>query len=67
MDADGGGAVARTGAQLARQTVMFDIEQQADYWRQGAQEDWDAGQALVERGYLRHGLFFVHLALEKIL
>jgi len=37
------------------------------YWRDGAVEDWEIAQELIERGRTRHGLFFVHLSLEKLL
>ncbi len=37
------------------------------YWRKSAEEDWSVGGTLVSSGKIRHGLFFVHLALEKIL
>lgn len=46
---------------------MIDIEKQVDYWRKGAEEDWEVGKELMQSGRIRHGLFFVHLALEKIL
>lgn len=46
---------------------MMDVEKHVAYWRDGAQEDWDAAQELVRRGRTRHGLFFAHLALEKSL
>jgi HEPN domain-containing protein len=46
---------------------MIDLQKQIDYWRIGAQEDWEVASDLVERGKPRHGLFFAHLALEKIL
>ena len=46
---------------------MIDVERHIIYWREGSQEDWVVGQELVERGRIRHGLFFVHLALEKVL
>jgi len=45
----------------------MDVEKQVDYWRSGGQEDIAAAEALVSKGYLRHGLFFAHLAIEKIL
>ncbi|MBN2452489.1 MAG: HEPN domain-containing protein [Lentisphaeria bacterium] len=47
--------------------MMMDIQKQVAYWRHGAVEDWDVGIGLVEQGKIRHGLFFVHLALEKLL
>ena len=46
---------------------MVDIEKQIDYWRQGSVEDWEVAVQLVKDGKSRHGLFFAHLALEKIL
>ena len=46
---------------------MIDIAKQIAYWRDGAQEDWTVARELVDRGRNRHGLFFAHLALEKIL
>jgi HEPN domain-containing protein len=45
----------------------IDIEKQVAYWRASAEEDWDVGRSLVEQGKTRHGLFFLHLALEKVL
>jgi HEPN domain-containing protein len=46
---------------------MIDTEKQVTYWRDGAAEDWEIAQELIERGRTRHGLFFVHLSLEKLL
>jgi HEPN domain-containing protein len=46
---------------------MIDIAQQVHFWRDGAQEDLTVVQELLERGRIRHGLFFMHLALEKLL
>ena len=45
----------------------MNVEKQIEYWRTGANEDWDVGADLVTRGKTRHGLFFLHLALEKTL
>jgi HEPN domain-containing protein len=42
-------------------------EKQVVYWRESAEEDWEVGRSLVQQDKTRHGLFFVHLALEKIL
>jgi HEPN domain-containing protein len=47
--------------------MMVDIEKQISYWRNGSSEDWAVAKELVERGRIRHGLFFAHLALEKAL
>lgn len=46
---------------------MVDVEKQVSYWRTSAREDWAVGRALVQQQRARHGLFFVHLALEKVL
>ena len=46
---------------------MLDIEKQVAYWCDGAAEDWQVAQDLIGRKQTRHGLFFVHLALEKLL
>lgn len=46
---------------------MVDIKKAIEYWRQGAREDWELAGDLVERGKSRYGLFFAHLALEKLL
>ena len=46
---------------------MVDVKKQIEYWRQGSTEDWDVAIRLVKGGKSRHGLFFAHLALEKVL
>jgi HEPN domain-containing protein len=46
---------------------MIDIQKQIAYWQNGASEEWDLAQDLVKRNKTRHGLFFAHLALEKLL
>jgi HEPN domain-containing protein len=46
---------------------MINIKKQIDYWKKGAEEDLPVGIKLVEEGSIRHGLFFIHLAFEKIL
>ena len=45
----------------------INIVKQVAFWRESAAEDWDVGRDLVKRGKTRHGLFFLHLALEKML
>lgn len=47
--------------------MPIDVAKQVAYWRSSAEEDWEVGCDLVSRGKSRHGLFFIHLALEKIL
>lgn len=46
---------------------MVDIAKQIAFWRDSAKEDWDVAKQLVDNERTRHGLFFAHLALEKIL
>ena len=47
--------------------MNIDVEKQVAYWRKGAEEDWEVGADLVKRRKTRHGLFFIHLAIEKLL
>ncbi len=47
--------------------MTIDIQKQIKYWQHGAVEDWDVAENLVDQQKVRHGLFFAHLALEKIL
>lgn len=46
---------------------MIDTGKQIAYWCSGAQEDWEVARDLIHNQKVRHGLFFVHLALEKLL
>jgi HEPN domain-containing protein len=46
---------------------MVDIREHIAYWRDGAKEDWEVANHLVDAGKTRHGMFFAHLALEKLL
>jgi len=45
----------------------MDVRKQIDYWRTSSDEDFAAAQSLLEKGHLRHCLFFAHLAIEKML
>jgi HEPN domain-containing protein len=45
----------------------MDINEQVRYWKTGSAEDLAAAESLLEKGHLRHCLFFAHLALEKML
>lgn len=45
----------------------MDINGQIAYWRNSSIEDWQVAQELIENGRVRHGLFFIHLAIEKAL
>jgi HEPN domain-containing protein len=46
---------------------MVNISEHIVYWKKGAVEDLDVANQLVNSGKTRHGLFFAHLSLEKIL
>ncbi len=46
---------------------MVDMAKQIAYWRSGSDEDRNVAVELVSRGRIRHGLFFAHLAVEKML
>ena len=50
-----------------RMRGMIDIGKQVEFWRTGAKEDFAVAQELVGRERIRHGLFFLHLSLEKAL
>ena len=45
----------------------MDVEKHIEYWRTGGREDFEVAQSLLENGHFRHALFFVHLAVEKML
>ncbi|HCO93358.1 MAG TPA: hypothetical protein DIU00_05310 [Phycisphaerales bacterium] len=46
---------------------MMNIPKQTEYWVRNAEEDFEVGSNLIKAGKARHGLFFVHLAMEKML
>jgi len=46
---------------------MVDVPKQIGYWRTSSDEDFAAAESLLEKGHLRHSLFFTHLAIEKML
>jgi HEPN domain-containing protein len=46
---------------------MVNIEKQINYWKTGASEEIEIATDLFMRGRTRHGLFFLHLTLEKII
>lgn len=45
----------------------MNIEKQVVYWLDSAKEDWEAAHQLLDGGKYRHGLFFLHLSIEKVL
>jgi HEPN domain-containing protein len=46
---------------------VIDVLKQIQYWKQGASEDWQVAEELIQRNRTRHGLFLAQLALEKVL
>lgn len=46
---------------------MVNIDKHIVYWKNGAEEDFQVADQLIRSGKIRHGLFFLHLTLEKIL
>ncbi len=45
----------------------MDIPKQIAIWKAGAEEDIEVARELISNNRIRHGLFFAHLSLEKIL
>ena len=45
----------------------MDINNQIEYWKNGAIYDIDTAALLVNNGKYLHGLFFCHLVMEKII
>lgn len=45
----------------------INLEKQVEYWLNGAKEDLDVAEILIEKRRFLHGLFFCHLVLEKAL
>ncbi len=45
----------------------MNIPKQTEYWLKTAEEDFGVGRHLIEVDKTRHGLFFIHLAMEKLL
>lgn len=43
------------------------IDKHIAYWSNSAAEDWEVGSTLIRDNKIRHGLFLIHLALEKVL
>ena len=47
--------------------LAMNTNKQVEYWRVGSDQDWAVAVDLIQRGSQRHGLFFLHLAMEKLL
>jgi predicted nucleotidyltransferase/HEPN domain-containing protein len=45
----------------------MDIAKHIAYWRNGSDEDWEVALDLIRRDKIRHGLFFLHLSMEKLI
>lgn len=43
----------------------MNVEKQVAHWLASAAEDWDVAEMLLKNGKLLHGLFFIHLTVEK--
>jgi HEPN domain-containing protein len=43
----------------------MDVEKHIKYWKESAAEDWRAAMSLLEKGHIRHSMFFMHLSVEK--
>ena len=46
---------------------MVDILKHIDQWRRGAEEDFGVATKLIKEKRVRHGLFFLHLSVEKLI
>jgi len=46
---------------------MTNIPKQIEYWVRTSEEDFEVGSNLINSGKTRHGMFFIHLAVEKML
>ena len=47
--------------------MLSGIEKQVDYWIRSSRQDRRVGHMLLAQRKTRHGLFFLHLSLEKLL
>ncbi len=45
----------------------MNINKQIEYWKSGSISDIETAEILLDKGKYLHGLFFCHLATEKIL
>jgi HEPN domain-containing protein len=62
-----GGSSSALQLPTGEEDAVVDIDHQVTYWRDGAREEWQVAEELLERGRVRHALFFTHLAIEKAL
>lgn len=47
--------------------MSINIEKQVEYWLNGANDDLEVAEILIEKRRFLHGLFFCHLVIEKAL
>jgi len=45
--------------------LQINVDKQVAYWLSSAGEDWTIAAKLIRENAPRHGLFFMHLAVEK--
>ena len=45
---------------------MAEIFEKVEYWATTSQDDLGAAEVLLDKSKTRHGLFFVHLSVEKM-
>lgn len=46
---------------------MIDLQKHIEYWKTSAVSDFETAEILIEKNKVKHGLFFCHLIIEKIL
>ena len=46
---------------------MIDINKQIAHWRDGSLEELEVAKDILEKKHIRQGLFWAHLAVEKML
>ncbi len=45
----------------------FNIQKQIDHWKNGSIDAMETAELLIDKGKILFGLFFCHLAIEKVL
>ena len=52
---------------IKQDNFMVNIEKHIEHWKNGSNEDFEVANQLIKSNKIRHGLFFLHLFLKKIL